>query len=176
MATAITCGQGGSNGAEWAQRINELSLVDPRATMRLQDAATNPDQVVTDSATLQLIAAFDSIVRERSGFLVDLATSSVSNSNSVTFDSVIYTINLNMAYSGELEFGAFVNGVQGGSAFFLQGRGSARAVSITWSGEITLASGDILDFRVRNPDTGNVTVSWKSSHLRIDADWKDIIA
>jgi len=169
----ITCGQGGSTGTEIVDRINELAKLDPRATLVLADASTLATQDITDNATKQLLLAYDTITTQQTGFVGDLTAQTVGNNTGHRFESVILTVGLNLEFSGELEFGAFIDGFQIGESHGLQGRGAGKPVALNWQADYYLDSGSVIDIRARVVGSGNITVTYKSAHLRIDASWRE---
>ena len=175
MATDLTCGSGGSTGAEVIQRINELSELDPRATGHL----TTPVSVDLNDTTDVKVPIIDAIVTQRGGFEVNTTNYRLINNSGHTFDSIIVSIGLNVRFSSSeiMDIYVYKNGaLYSPSEFTLRGEGDNKPVSVFWQSDITLNDGEYIEVWARNGASGNVTVQLERTQFRMDADYKDIIA
>lgn len=168
----LVCGQGGSNGSEIIKRINDLTTLDPRATLALINMKS--DQIFNDTA-YTLIDAFNSVVTQRTGFVGDILTQSVKNNTGKSFESCIVTIGLSVSFGAaeELSVMMFINNVAVGKPTLIQGRGVGKSVVLSWQSDIKLEAGDMLDLRAKNEAHGDLVLSYEASHLRIDASWSE---
>ena len=180
MATAITCGEGGSTGAEWAARINALSQVDPRVSLTTVGSVT---QTLTDAAEPIVINAFNTVETERAGFLGDVATNSISNGNTEDFVSTMLNISINAGFEGneEIEFFLYADGVLASTnPIHLYGAGGTgqtdKPVVLNWTADFIFQAGAVIDIRARAASTATMDVTWLSSSLIANADWKDNLA
>jgi hypothetical protein len=152
-----------------------LSKFDPRATGRL----TTPVSVDINDTAPVILPCIDDAKTQRGGFEVDTANYRLINNSGVNYDSVIVTIGLNVRFSGTetLDLWVYVNDTAyAASEFTVQGRGTNKPVAIFWQSDIQLNSGDYLDIRAMNADSGSFTCVIERTQFRIDADYKDGIA
>ena len=172
----LTCGQGGSTGAEIVARINELTKLDPRGSMRL---AVEVVQQFTDDVEPIVMECFDTVVTERTGLVVDpLVGYSISNNTGHAFASAVVTVGLNIVFPGSesLEVYLYVNGIMySDNPIVVQGDGNSKPTELFWQSDIALAVGDILDLRGRNEASGSYNCTFTRSTFRVDCDWKETL-
>jgi len=193
----LTCGQGGSTGAEIVGRINEntlagtdnlalidaltlrvaeLEMPDPRASLRLSTIVSGFQ--ITDDATPVVMPCFDTVVIEQGGFdgFIDSGVSgSITNSTGFEIPALV-AIGLNVDFPANetLEVYLYVDGVQYSTLpMIIQGNGNGKPVGLYWESEILLDIGAVLDIRGRNGDAGNYDIEFLRSTLRVDADWSE---
>jgi len=143
------------------------TIRDQRGSMRLAAAIS---QTVSDDATPVVAEAFDTAVTQTTHFSCD------PNNNSITYTgpnvaSAIVSIGLNLEFPGseEVEFYAYINGVEySAQSINAQGRGTGKPVEIYWSSDIALNTNDTIDIRVRNADTGSFDLTYLRSTFRVD--------
>jgi len=174
MATGLTCGSGGSTGAEVIDRINELSKLDPRATGHLLTAFV----FTVGDTSPELLPCLDDIKTERGGFEVDLTNHRLLNNSGYDLESVIVSIGLNVRFSGneQLDVWAYKNGQPySTSEFTIKGEGTNKPSAVFWQSDIALDHGDYIYIRVMNAAGGSFDCTIERVQFRIDADWKDIL-
>ena len=175
MATDLICGSGGSTGAEVIQRINELGILDPRATGHL---ATPVSITIDDTAAIKL-PCIDDVVTQRGGFEVDATNHRLVNNSGQAYESVIVSIGLNVRFPGTetMDIWAYVNGTPyASSEFTLRGIGSNKPQSVFWQSDVTLNDGDYIEIWAMNGATGTADIDIERVQFRMDADYKDNIA
>lgn len=172
----LSCGQGGSTGAEIIQRINELTKLDPSGAMNL---TVTKEQTFTDDEEPILITAFDNITIERTGIAVDASVNySITNNTGHSFDKALIHVGFNIEFpAGEsLETYAYINGVRvPNSLFVIQGEGNGKPISAYWSAILAIPQGFAVDIRGRNADGGSFTCNFLNSVLHLDCDWKETL-
>jgi hypothetical protein len=175
----LTCGQGGSNGAEIIARLNELTKLDPKVSMRLTNYATHPTQVINDDPTPVLLQAFDTIITERTGFVAEVASQSLKNNSGHPFNSVNLTFGLNVeiASTEKMQVYLCVNGevVNLDTPIVITGGGTGNPVEITWDLDGALPAGAVVDLRARNAATGTLTIKYLLAYFRMEASWRETL-
>ena len=170
--TPLTCGTGGSTGLEIVTRINEVSQLTPRATLR---TASTMSQTIDDSAPTKLLI-FDGEVTSRNGFKADASTSEliVETGN---YESVIVSIGLNVTFPGSesMQIWAYVNDTPYSPyEFVIRGRGDAKPVMAFWQSDVALSEGDKVSLWAQSI-SGSIDVTFIRSQFRIDADHREIL-
>ena len=174
MATDLTCGSGGSTGAEVITRINRLSELDPRATGRI----ATPAIVSINDADVVILPVIDEARTQRSGFEVDVDNNRLVNNTGFDFESVIVTIGINVSFPGseELDLWVYLNDTPyASSEFSMQGRGNTKPQSVFWQSDVAMAHGDYIDVRGKNSATGTYDLTIERTQFRIDGDRKDVL-
>ena len=68
----------------------------------------------------------------------------------------------------EMAIMLFVNGVEYSTyPLTVQGKSNSKPVSIYWTDEVSLSKDDVIELRVKNSDTGNVTFHVKRATLQV---------
>jgi len=171
----LICGEGGSNGAEIIARINELTKLDPIASMRL---ATPISQTFADGAAPELMSCFDVVTNEIQGFLADATAKSLKNGGPHIFNTVEVSIGINLDFPGteELEIYTYVNDVQySAQPLSIHGLGTGKAVAGYWESTIILNPEDIVTLKAKNGAAGALTVNYKRSTFKITASWRETL-
>ncbi len=182
----LTCGQGGSNGSQIINQINDntealallniLAQVDPRGSLRLAAEAT---QTITDNSIPVLLGCFDTIVTSQNGLEPTLEgdnKATIKNTTDSTIKAIL-SIGLNVDFPANetLELYAYVNGVAYSSLpLIVQGNGTDKPISAYWESEVILNADDVVDLRGRNADTGSYDITYLRSTFRLTASWREI--
>ena len=181
----LTCGQGGSTGAEIVAQINNntsaldilnvLAQVDPRGSLRL---AAETTQTITDSAIPDLLQCFDTIVTSQNGLTPILGLDNTASITNLTGQNIkaILSIGINVKFpsSETIEVFLYVNDkAYSDLPIVVQGMGTAKPISMYWESEIILNVGDIVDVRGRNADTGTYDITYVRSTLRLTSSWRE---
>lgn len=194
---ALTCGNEGSTASETVAQINlnednialnegritaveatandnsdrldviEGGLPTPRGSLRLVASKT---QTIDDAVTPVLLTAFDTVVTERNGIVVDEVAHSITYSGP-DVESAIITIGLNIEFPGaeELETYLYINGnPYSDTPINLQGEGNGKPEIVYWQSDIALATDDVLTVRGRNADAGSFTLTYLRATFRLD--------
>ena len=169
MATELTCGAGGSTGQEVIDRINALSQVPPRATLR-----SSKDFLVNlDDTGYTKLEVFDDAVTSRGGFNADNALHRLVNNSGQVFDSVIVSIGLNVRFSGTeiMDVLVYINDAPySGTEFSLRGEGDNKPISIFWQSDVTINPDDHIEVWAKNGATGNLSATIERTQFRMEAD------
>lgn len=172
----ITCGQGGSTGQEIVDRINFLSRLNPRASMRITDTAIQP--ISDDAEPKVLTECFDATVTQRGGLAANHNAASITNNTGSDFSSAILSVGLNIALAANntLEVYVFVNGVSySNHPITITGEGVGSPIDTFWQSDIAIEAGDIVDIRGRNADIGLYDLSVFRSTMRLDVDNRELL-
>jgi len=172
----LTCGEGGSNGAEIIERINELTKLDPTAALRL---AAPKAQTFADGAAPALMECFDTVVSQINGFTADGALYEIANgSDTQIFNDVRLVVGVNAHFTAteELELYTYINDVQySAQPLSLHGLGDGKGTSIFWETTLTLSPLDKVTIKGKNGAAGALTVNYLRATLKIEADWKETL-
>lgn len=172
----LTCGEGGSNGAEIIERINQLTKLDPTAALRLGTAKA---QTFADGAAPELMTCFDAVVSEINGFTADAVAGSVTNGSSTqifTDVRLVIGVNAHFATTEELEIYTYINDVQYSTQpLSMNGLGNGKGVSMFWETTLSLNPLDVVTLKAKNGAAGALTVNYLRATLKIEADWKETL-
>ena len=169
--TDLTCGQGGSTGQEIVNRINKLSKLQPRGSMR-----TAPITVSIPSAggsPVLVSPNFTEKVTEREGLAVDLAAGTITNNTGNGYSSAILTLGITADFPNNetLHLFAYVNGSPySANPMAVSGEGNKDGVNMFWQSEFSLAAGDVIDIRAISSDATAFNVDITRATFRLDVD------
>jgi len=181
MATQITCGEGGTTGADWAIRVNELSRLAPKASVR--KAVTNTQLILSAEATPLELAT--DVITQRTGFTASVTDNvpTLVNGNKA-LESVNISIGLNVSVSSKFDVLALLLYVSTDGVVWtefspnpivIQGPGEDSPVSFFWQSDIEMASGQMLQMWGKSMSGSDFTISMGRSTFKIEADNAELI-
>ncbi len=140
----------------------ELLDILAKGAMRLNAPATQS----FDDANWAVLE-FDEVTDQRGGMVCD------AGANTITVPTHgLYTVNqgIDCQFPGQeqLDIITFVDGVQYSTyPLSLQGRATAKPVSLFWQSTVSLLAGSVIDIRAMNGDAGNVDVEFLRMYMAI---------
>lgn len=114
-----------------------------------------------------VMGVFDTSTRERGG-----VTPHPTENNIAVRDAGDYTLNIGVNFeclaTEEFDMIPYVNGVAMSTyPIRLQGAGAGKPVAVTWSSEIVLGAGAVVDIRAINGDAGSVNVTFSRTYFTL---------
>jgi hypothetical protein len=137
-----------------------------RGSMRLNASVT---QSISDDAIPVLLNCVDTEVTAKGDFTCNTTTKSITYTGPGS--DAILSVGLNVRFPGteEIELYLYINDVEYSSqAINVQGKGTTKPVEIYWESDVNLVTGDVMDIRGRNADTGSFDLTFLRTTFRAE--------